>query len=100
MSYGVVHQFKGGTRDQYEASIAAVHPPGGGLPAGQLFHAAGPSADGWTIVAAHESKESWEAFRDGILMPRMQEGIPGGFAGAPEESVFEVANEVRAPAPA
>ena len=30
MSYGVVHQFKGGTKDQYEASIAAVHPASAG----------------------------------------------------------------------
>ena len=100
MSYGVVHQFKGGTKEQYEASIAAVHPSDGSLPAGQLFHAAGPSADGWTIVALHESKESWEAFRDGILMPRMQAGIAGGFAEPPEETVFEVLNEVKIPASA
>ncbi|WP_343994663.1 hypothetical protein [Terrabacter terrae] len=100
MSYGVVHQFKGGTKDQYEASIAAVHPSDGSLPAGQLFHAAGPSADGWTIIAVHESKESWEAFRDGILMPRMQEGIPGGFSEPPEETVFDVVNEVKVPASA
>lgn len=100
MSYGVVHQFKGGTKDQYEASTAAVHPSDGSLPAGQLFHAAGPSADGWTIVALHESKESWEAFRDGILMPRMKEGIAGGFAEPPDETVFEVLNEVKIPASA
>ncbi|WP_406832883.1 hypothetical protein ABEG17_08670 [Pedococcus sp. KACC 23699] len=98
MSYGVVHQFKGGTKDQYEASIRAVHPADGSLPAGQLFHAAGPSADGWTIVAVHESKESWETFRDTILMPRMQAGIAGGFAEPPQETVFPVVNEVRAPA--
>jgi hypothetical protein len=98
MSYGVVHQFKGGTKDQYEASIAAVHPSDGNLPAGQIFHAAGPSADGWTIVALHESKESWEAFRDGILMPRMQAGIDGGFAEPPQETAFEVVNEVTASA--
>src|SRR6476661_8664940 len=100
MSYGVVHQFKGGTKDQYEASIAAVHPSDGSLPAGQIFHAAGPSADGWTIVALHESKESWEAFRDGILMPRMEAGIPGGFSEPPQETVFEVLNEVKIPASA
>ena len=94
MSYGVVHQFKSGTKDQYEASIAAVHPADGSLPAGQVFHAAGPSPDGWTIVAVHDSKESWESFRDSTLMPRMKEGIPGGFADPPQESVFEVANEV------
>ena len=29
MAYGVVHQFKGGTKEQYEASIAAVHPADG-----------------------------------------------------------------------
>lgn len=89
MTFGVVHHFAGGTRENYEASIAAVH-PANGLPDGQVFHAAGPSADGWTIVAMHESKQSWEAFRDGILMPRMQAGIKGGFGAPPEETVFDV----------
>jgi hypothetical protein len=97
MSYGVVHQFKGGTKDQYEASIAAVHPADGSLPLGQMFHAAGPSADGWTVVAVHDTKESWETFRDSILMPRMQQGIPGGFTEPQQEAVFEVVNEVRVP---
>jgi hypothetical protein len=96
MSYGVVHQFKGGTKEQYEASIAAVHPADGSLPAGQVFHAAGPSADGWTIVAVHDSQASWESFRDSTLMPRMQEGIAGGFAAPPDEAVFEIVNEARA----
>ena len=94
MAYGVVHKFAGGTKAQYEASIAAVH-PADGLPEGQLYHAAGPSADGWTIVAVHESKQDWEAFRDGILLPRMQQGIDGGFTSPPEETGFEIANEVR-----
>ena len=95
MAYGVVHQFPGGTREQYEASIAAVH-PAGGLPTGQIFHAAGPSADGWTIVAIHDSQESWEAFRDNILVPRMQEGIDGGFAVQPAETTFSVHNQASA----
>jgi hypothetical protein len=95
MAYGVVHQFKGGTKEQYEASIAAVHPADGSLPAGQVFHAAGPSADGWTIVAVHDSQASWESFRDSTLMPRMQEGIAGGFTSPPDETVFEIVNEVR-----
>jgi hypothetical protein len=55
MAYAVVHQFAGGTEERYKASLAAVHPSDGSLPAGQVFHAAGPSADGWTIVAIHES---------------------------------------------
>jgi len=86
MAYGVVPFFPGGTKEQYEASIAAVHPSDGSLPEGQTFHAAGPSEGGWTIMAVHDSKESWERFRDGTLMPRMQQGIDGGFASPPEET--------------
>jgi len=88
--YGIVHFFAGGTTDQYDASIAAVHPSDGSLPDGQIFHAAGSSAGGWTIMAVHESKESWEKFRDGILLPRMQQGIEGGFASPPEETVIDL----------
>lgn len=96
MAYGVIHFFKGGTEAQYMASVGAVHPTDGSLPAGQVAHVAGPSAGGWTIFAMHDSKETWESFRDSTLMPRMQQGIPGGFTEPPQETVFEVANEVRA----
>jgi hypothetical protein len=96
MPYGVVHQFAGATKEQYDASIAAVHPSGGGLPDGQRFHAAGPSADGWTIVAIHDSQESWERFRDGVLMPRMAAGIEGGFTSPPTETTFPVHNQLSA----
>jgi ketosteroid isomerase-like protein len=90
MAYGIVHHFPGGTREQYEASIAAVHPDRNSLPEGQIFHAAGPSTGGWTIIAVHESKQSWEAFRDGILLPRFERGITGGFTSQPQETVFDV----------
>ena len=43
-------------------------------------------------MAVHDSKESWERFRDGILMPQMQKGIKGGFANPPEEIAIEVHN--------
>lgn len=35
-------------------------------------------------------KESWERFRDGTLMPRMQHGVQGEFAAPPQETAFEV----------
>ena len=92
MAYGIVHQFPGGTKEQYEASIAAVHPSRDSLPEGQIYHAAGPSDGGWTIIAVHDSRESWETFRDGTLMPRMQQGIEGGFTSPPQETGFEVHN--------
>jgi hypothetical protein len=92
MAYAIVHHFPGGTKAQYEKSLAAVHPGKGKLPKGQIFHAAGASKGGWTIVAVHESKASWEHFRDSTLMPRMKEGIPGGFTAPPQETTFEVQN--------
>ena len=90
MAYGIVHHFAGGTREEYDASIAAVHPGPDQLPEGQVFHAAGPSEGGWTIVAVHESQQSWEKFRDEILLPRLQAGIEGGFAGAPTETTIDL----------
>jgi hypothetical protein len=90
MAYGIVHFFAGGTSEQYDASIAAVHPSDGSLPPGQTFHAAGAPPGGWTIVAIHESQESWEQFRDNVLMPKMQQGIEGGFQAPPTETTVDV----------
>ena len=89
--YAVVHFFPGGTEPQYAASIAAVHPGDGMLPPGQIFHAGGASDGGWTILAVHDSRQSWESFRDGTLVPRMAQGIDGGFAAQPQETTIEVA---------
>ena len=90
MAYGIVHFFAGGTKEQYDASLAAVHPSGAGLPKGQTFHAAGPSAGGWTVMVVHDSKESWEAFRDGVLLPRLQAGVDGGFPTPPQETEIDL----------
>jgi len=53
------------------------------------------SSWGWTIIAVHDSPESWERFRDDILMPRMMQGIAGGSAAPAKETGFEIYNEVR-----
>lgn len=92
MPYGIVHHFPGGTKENYEASLRAVHPADGSLPAGQIFHAAGPSDGGWTIVAVHETQASWERFRDEILGPRLQAGVEGGFPTPPQETAIDIYN--------
>jgi hypothetical protein len=92
MPYGIVHFFAGGTKEQYDASLAAVHPSGVGLPGGQTFHAAGPSDGGWTVMVVHDSKESWERFRDDTLMPTLRQGVKGGFTTSPQEKAFEIYN--------
>lgn len=95
MAFAIVHHFPGGTKEQYEASIGAVHPGRDKLPPGQIFHAAGASAGGWTITAIHDTKASWEKFRDSTLMPKMKAGIKGGFAAPPQETTFEVHHMVK-----
>ena len=67
MAYAVTHFFPGGAKEQYEASIATVHPSRTTLPKGQTFHAAGPAPGGWMIFALFDSKASYEHFRDGSL---------------------------------
>ena len=90
MTFGIVHNFPGGTAEQYTNSLKAVHPDGGaGLPEGQMLHLAGPSENGWVVVAVHESKESWEAFRDNTLLPGLPT-VEGGLPGPPQETTFEV----------
>ena len=90
MALGIIHFFPGGTKEQYEASVAAVHPADGSLPRGQVFHAAGTSPGGWTVMVVHETQESWDSFRDEVLMPKLQAGVPGGFTGPPQETLVEV----------
>jgi len=89
---GVRDRARGSGR--YEGAVRRVDRHGAPerrrLPEGQIFHAAGPCAEGWAISAVHDSKESWETFRDGTLLPNLQRGIPGGFTSAPQKTAFDV----------
>jgi hypothetical protein len=84
----ISHFYDGGSADQYEATRDAVHPVGG-LPAGQVYHAAGPTDGGWLIVAVWDSKESCDRFITETLMPTLPT-VEGGFAGPPQERAAEV----------
>lgn len=89
MAYLLTHFWPGATEEQYRTTIAAVHPPGG-LPDGQLYHAAGPTEGGILIAAVWDSKESSDRFVHEVLLPSMP--VDGGFDGQPEERAAEVAN--------
>jgi len=92
-TFGIVHRFPGGNAEQYDASVAVVH-PADGLPEGQTYHAAGPTNDGgWIVVALWDSRESWERFRDGTLFPGFERLGDRGLPGPPQETTFEIHNE-------
>jgi hypothetical protein len=88
MAYLMTHFWPGGTEDQYHAMLAVVHPDG--LPAGQVYHAAGPTEGGFLIAAVWDSKESADRFVRDTLMASMP--VEGGFEGRPEERVAEAVN--------
>jgi hypothetical protein len=89
MTYLMTHFWPDGTEDQYRATLGTVH-PAGGLPAGQISHAAGPTDGGYLISVLWDSKESADRFVSETLMPAMP--VQGGFEGQPEERTAEVAN--------
>jgi len=92
-TFGIVNHFRGGTKEQYEAGLARVHPADGSLPAGQTYHAAGPTDGGWTVVALWDSRESWERFRDETLMPGLQALGDAGLPLPPQVTEFEIYKE-------
>jgi hypothetical protein len=88
--YGIIHQFKGATAEQYENTLKVVHPDGGkGLPPGQTYHAGGAGDDGVVIVAIWDSEASWVKFRDGVLLPALPT-VDNGLVGPPAETPFQV----------
>ncbi len=89
MAYVMTHFWPGGTEEEYRTNLAVVH-PAEGLPAGQLYHAAGPTEGGMLIVAVWDSKESADRFVNEVLMPSMP--VAGGFSGRPQERVAEAIN--------
>jgi hypothetical protein len=89
MAYLITHFWPGATEEQYRATVAAVH-PAGGLPDGQVYHAAGPTEGGILITAVWDSKERADDFVQNKLIASMP--IAGGFEGHPEERAAEIIN--------
>jgi hypothetical protein len=81
MAYLITHFFEGGTAEQHEVVLGAAH-PGGALPPGQTYHAAGPTEGGWLLVAVWNSKDAYDRFLSETLMPTLSQ-VSGGFSGPP-----------------
>jgi hypothetical protein len=68
MAVALVMDFPGGTKDNYDNVIARME-LGGQMAPGGLFHAAGPTADGWRVVDVWESIEDFQRFAEERIMP-------------------------------
>lgn len=92
VAYLITHFWPGGTEEQYRATLKVAH-PAAGLPAGQLYHAAGPTDGGYLVAAVWDSRDAFDQFVRDTLMPGLAKA-KGGFQGAPQERACEVANLV------
>jgi len=92
MAYVLTHFWPNRTEQQYRATIGKVHPDNGKkLPAGQSYHAAGPTEGGFLIVAVWESKAIADKFIHETLLPAVPT-IQGGLQGPPQERTTETVN--------
>jgi hypothetical protein len=88
MAVVVTNVIPGGSQELYDTVSGKVM-PGDQLPEGCRLHVAGPINEGWRVITVWDSEEAFESFRDGTLLPTLQE-VAGDQAPTPEVRVAEV----------
>ena len=72
MAVVIVNEMGGGDQSLYDEVTSQVM-PGGQLPNGCQLHIAGPMDGGWRVITVWDSEEQFQEFRDGTLIPALQE---------------------------
>ena len=72
MPVGLIFEGVGVTQAQYEQARDQVA-PGNRPPPGLLYHAAGPTEDGFCVIEAWESQEALQRFFDQHLRQALQD---------------------------
>ena len=78
MAIGYIFNHPGGTQQQYDTALEQLN-LAESPPEGLIFHAAGPTEDGWRVVEVWESQEAADAYFQGRLGQVLQNvGISPG----------------------
>ena len=72
MAIGFIFNNPGQTQEQYDAAVKQLN-LAESVPEGWIFHAAGPTADGWRVVEVWESQEAADAYFQGRLGQVLQD---------------------------
>jgi hypothetical protein len=89
MAIGFIFNNPGQTQEQYDAAVEQLN-LAQSLPEGWIFHAAGPTEDGWRVVEVWESQEAADAYFQGRLGQVLQNlGVSLG-----EPDTFRVHNVI------
>ena len=94
MAIGLVMEFPGGTKEQYDKVMDILGFEGPETwPRGSIFHMAGPTAGGWKVVDVWESRKDFDRFVAERLARVTQEvGLP---RPVPEEFPVHYIMQVR-----
>jgi|SRR5437870_2229765 len=87
MAIGMLLDVPGGTQELYdrinETMFGTSDPPPSDMPDGLIFHTAGATADGWRIFDVWESRDHFDRFFEGRVVPALQQ-VAGSSGGADE----------------
>jgi heme-degrading monooxygenase HmoA len=72
MAIVVVNEMQGADQSVYDTLSSRVM-PGGQLPGGCQLHIAGPTDGGWRVITVWDSEQQFQEFRDGTLIPAIQD---------------------------
>lgn len=76
MAVGMLQMLQGVTKEQYdqvnEAMFGSSPPASDQLPAGLVVHSAGPAENGFYVYDIWESREAFQRFSEGQLMPAVR----------------------------
>jgi len=77
MAIGVIFNNLGQTQEQYDAAVEELN-LAESLPEGWIFHAAGPTEDGWRVVEVWESQEAFDAYYQRLGQVLQNVGVTPG----------------------
>jgi hypothetical protein len=97
MPVGIRLRFEGGTQEQYEA-VHSHMKIDESPPAGLILHSAGPIDGGWGVLDFWESREAFDSFASGRLMPAAGELGEDAFQTPPDIKEFPVHHITKPPA--
>jgi hypothetical protein len=89
MAVGIRVKMPGGTQDQYDTLHSHMNMDGD-PPQGMIFHSAGPIEGGWGVIDFWESRDAFDSFTQGRLLPAMGELGDRGFPNPPDIREFPV----------
>jgi hypothetical protein len=91
MAIGLRIKFAHGTKQQYDATHAAMHVDTD-PPEGMIFHSAGPIDGGWGVIDVWESRAAFDQFIESRFRPSIQQLGAQTFSDPPEIKEFPVHN--------